>query len=142
MSAGLRVSYLWHDNDVLEVRIAAENSEFRGSAAVYVGTGELIAAATKLQGFPRDPSDKRDVTFGAFGSQSAGGGASLTFYCRDMAGHATCAVVIESGYTNPRTIANATLCVDFDPACLDDFLAQLRRIENQHGGSAFMAMRP
>jgi hypothetical protein len=142
MNAGLRVSYLWHDVDVLEVKVVAENGEFRGSAAVYVGTGDLVAAATKLRGFPKDPLDKRDVTFGAFGRQSAGGAVSLTFYCRDMAGHATCAVVIESGYTNERTIANATLCVDFDPASLDEFLTQLRRIESQHGGSASMAMRP
>ena len=32
MNAGLQVAYLWHDIDALELRITAQNAEFRGTA--------------------------------------------------------------------------------------------------------------
>jgi hypothetical protein len=59
MKVGLKVSYLWHDNDVIELRAVAENPEFRGSADVYVETDGLSEAAITLAGFPRDRFDKR-----------------------------------------------------------------------------------
>lgn len=136
------VSYLWHDIDVLELRFIAENADFRGTAAVYVGTGTLHEAATTLSGFPKNHLDKRGITFGAFGKQFAGGAVSLSFYCRDLAGHATCTATIESAYDNNEVAGSATVCVDFDPASLDEFLVNLGKVETEHQGSASMAIRP
>jgi hypothetical protein len=67
MSTGLKIVYLWHDNDVVEVRVTAENTEFRGTTDVYVGTGGLLEATTLLAGFPKNNLDKREVVFGAAG---------------------------------------------------------------------------
>jgi hypothetical protein len=142
MNAGLSVSYLWHDSDVLEVQVIAENADFRGTAAVYVGTGDLHEAAATLLGFPKNQGDKREITFGAFGKHSAGGAVHLNFHCRDLAGHATCTAIIESAYGDQEVAGSATVCVDFDPASLDDFLLQLMAVEGAHRGSAFMAIRP
>ena len=142
MNAGLSVSYLWHDSDVLEIRVIAENADFRGTAAVYVGTGDLHEAATTLSGFPKHQLDKREITFGAFGKHSAGGAVNLRFHCRDLAGHVTCTAMIESAYGDQEVAGSATVCVDFDPASLDEFLLQLQTVEAAHQGSAFMAMRP
>jgi hypothetical protein len=141
MNAGLRVSYLWHDSDVLELRVTAENADFRGTAAVYVGTGDLHQAATMLLGFPKNQLDKREITFGAFGKHSAGGAVNLRFRCRDLAGHTTCTAMIESAYGGQEVAGSATVLVDFDPASLDEFLSQLKMVEAAHQGSAFMAMR-
>jgi hypothetical protein len=142
MNAGLSVSYLWHDSDVLEVQVIAENVDFRGTAAVYVGTGDLHEAAAALSGFPKNQLDKREITLGAFGKHSAGGAVNLRFHCRDLAGHATCTAMIESAYEDQEAAGSATVCVDFDPASLDDFLLQLKAVEAAHRGSAFMAIRP
>lgn len=142
MNAGLRVSYLWHDVDVLELCVVAENASFRGTADVYVGTGELLEAAATLSGFPQNHLDKRQITFGAFGKQSAGGAANLSFYCRDLAGHATCRAIIESAYGDQEVAGSATVCVEFDPASLDEFLMQFKAVETEHQGCAFMKIRP
>jgi hypothetical protein len=73
MNVGLKVAHLWHDIPALELRVTAENPEFRGTADVYVGTGELLKAASTLSGFPKNNLDKREVSFGAFGKKAAGG---------------------------------------------------------------------
>jgi hypothetical protein len=80
MIMGLKVTYLWHDIDALELRVTAENAEFRVTADVYVGTDALLEAATTLAGFPKNHLDKREVVFGAAGKKFAGGAARLEFY--------------------------------------------------------------
>jgi hypothetical protein len=141
MNVGLKVAYLWHDIHALELRVTAENTQFRGTADVYVGTGDLLEAATRLQGFPKNHLDKREVIFGAFGKNSAGGAVRLDFYCNDIAGHAAFRATIEGAYRDHEVAGNATLCVDFDPASLDEFLVQLKKIETEHRGCASMMAR-
>jgi hypothetical protein len=144
MIAGLQFTYLYHDFDLIEVRIVAQNRRFGGTADVYEGTGELLEAAALLSGFPIDPTDKREFVFGAFGSESAGGAVRLELFCKDLAGHAAIRAKIES---DSRQITNggngtdevaecATVYLDFEPASLDRFLADLRNIEIEHAGSA------
>jgi pimeloyl-ACP methyl ester carboxylesterase len=43
------------------LRVTIENTEFRGTADVYVGTADLLEAATTLSGFPKNHLDKREV---------------------------------------------------------------------------------
>jgi len=138
MNLGLKVAYLWHDTDALELRVTAENAEFRGTADVYVGTDALLAAATTLAGFPKNNLDEREVVFGAAGRKFAGGAVRLEFYCRDMAGHAAFRATIEADHGDEEVAENATICVDFDPAALDEFLVELKKIETEHRGSASM----
>jgi hypothetical protein len=64
MNVGLRVTYLYHDVDVIEVRVTAGNERFRGSTNVYVETDGLLGAAAALKGFPNDHKDKREIMFG------------------------------------------------------------------------------
>jgi hypothetical protein len=49
--------------------------------------------------------------------------------------------MVESAYDNQNLAGSATVCIDFDPASLDEFLVHLRRVETEHQGSAFMAIR-
>ncbi|RZU40800.1 hypothetical protein [Edaphobacter modestus] len=138
MIPDLKVTYLYHDADVIEVRVAAENAEFRGTADVYVGTDGLLEAAAALEGFPKNGRDRREVTFGAAGKQFAGGSVHLKFYCKDMAGHATFRATIEGDYGDMDVAESAIVHVDFDPASLDQFLVELRQVEIDHRGSASM----
>jgi hypothetical protein len=138
MNAGLKVTYLYHDGDIIEVRIVAENVSFRGSADVYVVTDGLLEAAAILEGFPKDRQDTREVAFGAAGPKSAGGSARLKFYCKDGAGHTAFLAEIEEDYRGQEQAQCATVRVNFEPASLDRFLIELRRVEVQHRGTAIL----
>jgi hypothetical protein len=138
MNTGLKVTYLYHDGDVIEVRVTAENAGFRGTADVYVGTHGLLEAAATLAGFPKNTLDKREVVFGASGKKFAGGSVRLEFYCKDKAGHAAFRATIEGDYGEQEVAESATVCVDFDPASLDKFLVELQQVETEHRGSASM----
>ena len=142
MSTGLKVTYLWHDNDVIEVRVTVENARFRGTADTYVGTDGLLEAAATLEGFPTNRGDKRDVIFGAEGKGFAGGAVRLHFYCSDLAGHAQFRATIEGDYGNQELAESATICVDFEPAALDGFLEELQQVEREHRGSASLQILP
>jgi hypothetical protein len=141
MDVGLKFAYLWHDIHALELRVTAENTQFRGTADVYVGPGDLLDAAATLSGFPKNHQDKREVIFGAFGKNSAGGAVRLDFFCNDMAGHAAFRATIEGAYRDQEVAESATVCVEFDPASLDEFLVQLKKIETEQRGCASMIAR-
>jgi hypothetical protein len=138
LNPGLKVTYLYHDGDIIEVRIVAQNASFRGSADVYVGTDGLLEAAAVLEGFPKDRSDTREVAFGAAGPEFAGGSARLKFYCKDGAGHTAFLAEIEGDYGDQKRAQYATVDVDFEPASLDRFLIELRQVESEHRGIAVL----
>jgi hypothetical protein len=142
MNAGLTVTYLWHDNDVIEVRVKAENEAFRGTADVYVGAGGLLNAAALLAGFPLNNLDKRELVLGAAGKEFAGGFVRLEFYCEDGAGHAAFRATIEGDHDHRESAESAIIRVRFEPAALDAFLPQLGQVEEQRSGSASLMIAP
>ena len=40
MTTGLQFTYLYHDNDIMELRVTVSNGRFSGSANVYIATGD------------------------------------------------------------------------------------------------------
>jgi hypothetical protein len=138
MNVGLKVTYLYHDGDIIEVRIVAENALFRGSADVYVGTDGLLEAAAVLEGFPKDRRDSREVIFGSAGPKFAGGSVRLKLFCKDGAGHTAFRAEIEEDYREQEQAQTAVVFVDFEPASLDRFLIELRQVENEHRGAAVL----
>jgi len=136
MSVGLQVTYLYHDVDVVEVRVTVDNACFRGTADVYVGTGELQEAADKIRDFPANAQETRGVTFGSFRPRTAGGAVRLEFFCKDMAGHSAVRAIIEEDYPKQRPPQCATVLVDFEPAALDQFVRELGRVEAEFGSAA------
>lgn len=129
MDRGIRLEFLWNDADIVEVRVSAWNGLFGGSADIYVGIGEVAESAEKLKGFPRNPSDKRTLEFGAFAPKAAGGAATLSFYCRDSAGHASVEVKIESDDRARIPAQSVLLVAAVEPAAVDSFVSDLRRLE-------------
>lgn len=98
MDRCVRLSYCYHDTDVVELMVSGWNGSFGGATCLYVAQGELADAATLLAGFPVNVEDKREVTFGAFGPKSAGGAMTLRFSCINGVGHCQLHVTIEGNY--------------------------------------------
>jgi hypothetical protein len=76
---GLRCEIVEDDPDYLLLRLSADNGEFSGTADAYLSLDGPAEFAAKLEGFPRVPSDRREILVGSFGPQYAGGGAKLLF---------------------------------------------------------------
>jgi len=141
MDRCVQLSCRYHDIDVVELKVSAWNGSFGGSTCVYIGQGDLAAAATLLAGFPEGLEDRREVIFGAFGPRSAGGGMSLKFACIDGAGHCQLHVRIEADYDRRELVAERVemLCM-FEPAALDQFVKQMRELNSSLTGSAVLAL--
>ncbi|SRR6266567_7172080 len=138
MEIGFRFEVKWSDSDVFEIRISAWNGAFGGSTSVYVPIGGLKEAATKIEGFPRHPSDKRELQFGVFGHKWAGGAVNMLFYCRDAAGHALVETKIESEHGATPKAESALFFVSVEATAVDVFVADLRRLEADRHGTAVL----
>lgn len=135
---GLQLDVLWHDDDLYDVRVSAWNGAFGGVAEVYVEIGGLEEVAEKLSGFPRSPADVREIVFGAFGRECAGGAASMRFYCMDQAGHAYVESRIESDVESAGVVQYAIISMPIEAAAIDSFVSDLRRLERGRSGTAVL----
>ncbi|MGA2166859.1 MAG: hypothetical protein ABSG62_01520 [Terracidiphilus sp.] len=142
MSTGLEIRYLWHDIDVYKLCVSASSGAFSGGTELYTSLGALAEAASTLQGFPVDTSDIRKLQFGAFEREFAGFGVNLHFFCKDGAGHAVLEIRVESEdgcETNSkwnRPEQSAHFFAGVEPSAIDDFVAELRRLEAEKCGVA------
>jgi hypothetical protein len=116
MDTGIGLEILWSDADLFAVRVSAWNGLFGGSANTYVAIGGLVESAQDLKGFPQNPLDKRTLQFGEFGSQVAGGAATMDFYCKDSAGHALVEVRLESDHRGSNPAQSVFLVAALEPA--------------------------
>jgi hypothetical protein len=141
MDRCIQLSYLYHDVDIVELKVSAWNGIFGGSTSLYIGKGELASMATLLAGFPVGLRDRREITFGASGPETAGGATNLTLSCIDGAGHCQMHVMIEADYSLRDSLAERVemLCA-FEPAALDEFASQMRRLNSSLTGSAVLAL--
>lgn len=60
-------------------------------------------------GFPRSPSDSREIVLGSFNSTHAGGGVRMTFSCVRLAGHATVSAETEDQPMDGSTTRRVSL---------------------------------
>ena len=125
---GFQLEIIYEDVHLLEIRVSAWNGRFGGTADVYIGLDQLKETATKLQRFPLDLSDVREVAFGAFGPESASGGVSMRFYCADRAGHTYVDIRIESSEDSIGKVQSVLMTVTIEPAGLDSFVEELRQM--------------
>lgn len=138
MEVGIKFQLIWHDNDVLNLRVSAWNGSFRGIAEIYEGIGDLEAAASNLNGFPKNPNDKREIIFGNFDRNFAAGGIKLRFHCVDGAGHAFVEATIDACYETGGTIQNVVLAMPVEAAAVDEFVRELQRLELDRSGTAML----
>jgi hypothetical protein len=133
---GFQFEIIYKDVHLLKIRISAWNGSFGGTADVYVGIDQLKETATKLQRFPLDLSDVREVTFGGFGPKLAGGGVSMRFYCADRAGHTYVDSKIESGYDSAGKAQSVIMTLTIEPAAVDSFVEELGQLGADQAGQA------
>jgi hypothetical protein len=134
MKHSLRVQYLYHDNDILEIEVSASNGRFAGATALYINRDELSQSADVMRGFPNSRADKRELIWGAFGSESAGGAAQLQIRCIDSALHVQISIQIEDA----DGMQSAVVIAGLEPAAIDNFIPQLRQIEEKFSGEAVL----
>jgi len=121
------VAYRYHDVDVAELNVSAWNGGFGGSTGLWVAQGELGEAADLLAGFPANLEDTRELTFGAFGPEFAGGAMNLKFSSIDLAGHCRLHLRMESNYEHRESLAERVeLLGAVEPAAVDRFVEQVR----------------
>jgi hypothetical protein len=135
---GIELRLVWFDNDVLNLRASAWNGSFGGVAEIYEAIGGLQAAASYLRGFPKGPSDQRDIVFGNFDRKCAAGGMRLRFHCIDGAGHAYVETTIDANYRTGGTIQTAVLAMPVEAAAVDAFVSQLEQVELSRSGAALL----
>ena len=135
MQRGLTITALDPDVDYLGIEVAASNDRFAGSAWIYAGVDELSELAAKLEGFPRSNEDSRSHEFGTRDPAFAGGFLSISLRCLDRAGHLAVDLVLED---DPVRFSGAHSAFSFqtEPASLDRFIEDLRRVERDRSGSA------
>ena len=144
MDKGLNIKFLWSDPDVVEIDISASSDRFSGRARAYIGLDDLNEAALKIKGFPRSNSDQRDLAFGTFDPKFAGGGMSLHFFCKDLAGHIIVVVRIQSEplpdcnhWSAPPESVHFFAYVEAH--AIDVFVKELTNFELNAESSAFLA---
>jgi hypothetical protein len=141
---GLEIKCRWRDSDVIQLFVSASNRTFTGGASPYVGIGDIAGRATILNGFPKNSTDVRELEFGASGAEFAGGYVRLRFSCRDKAAHAIVEIQIESkNEARPDAQWNdacqtATFFAAIEPSAIDDFVKELRQLEEEDNGSAWL----
>ena len=141
MDRCLRIKYLYHDQDILELEASVWNGRFGGTTQLYVGRGELAEVARSLERFPKARSDEREVTLGSFGAESAGGALQLRFACTDWALHAQLTVLIESAGSAFGFDESARVVSGIEPAAIDEFIPKLRQIETDLTGEACLGFQ-
>jgi len=133
---GFRFEVIYRDNDLIEVHVSAWNGAFGGAADVYLGIGQLEEIAAKLQGFPKSPSDTREVILGDFIPRSAGRGVSMRFYCAGKSGRAYVEAKIESDYNPADKAQSVLLLLPVEAAAIDSFVKELRGLGADRIGNA------
>lgn len=115
---------MWHDEDLIEVRVTATNGVFSGAACIYVALDALHAAADVLSGFPSGPSDRRRIEWGGAGL----GSAVLEFVVTDGLCHCQVIVDVRTG-DQCRDVPgqSATVLLPVEPAAIDRFVTKLRQ---------------
>jgi hypothetical protein len=135
---GFQFQANWSDSDMIQLCISAWNGMFGGTADVYEATGDLEKAAASLRGFPRDPSDKRELIFGNFDRNCAGGGVRMRFHCVGGAGRSYVEATIDSNYQSAGTIQTAILSMPVEAAAIDVFVRELQAVGANRTGTAFL----
>ena len=138
MNQSLTLQRIYHDVDVVEVRLRADNGKFRGEADIYLGQGQLAEIAESLVGFPLSSSNNREIAIGGFGAKFARGAAAFRLFCADLAGHPQLELRLEADYKNSAKAEGVTLIANLEAAAVDRFVIALKALNETHSGFAVL----
>ncbi len=140
METGVRISVIYTDEYVTELRVMASNGVFAGQVDdVYAELESLREFAGVLRGVPANFDDTRSFELGSFDAAHVGGGARFRFYCLDSVGHATAEVSLRSDSRAKLSVRGAVvLHIPVEAATVDLFTVQLERIATLGGQAALL----
>ena len=75
MDKGIKLRLIWEDVHLFQITFSVWNGEFGGFTEMYLSHGELIEAASVLEGFPQSSTDERKLKLGDFRPDGFGGAA-------------------------------------------------------------------
>ncbi len=135
MANCLVIEINWFDEHLVELSLKARNGIFSGQTKLFANHSELNEMGDKLSGFPV-PSEFETATFnlGTFDPAYTGGGASFTMKVIDSSGHIEVEVKLLSNSEESKGMVSLTTFVE--PAAIDIFCDQLKRIKLENGNSA------
>jgi hypothetical protein len=136
LKSGIEFTVVWSDQDVIKFRVRCANGRFSGDANIYLGHDDLSKRIEALSGFPSHPADSRNLEFGAFNPNHAGGGIRMHFFCQDSVGHAA----VNVGLRDDACIAlgeveSVALRINVEAAAVDSFLVQVRNMDPKEIGA-------
>ena len=130
---------VWHDEDMIELRVVAANDSFRGVTEAYFSPAELLRLADFIEVFPQSYADKFE-----FCSASDPPAVRLRFYCIDGARHGAVRAALRRNLaSNSRAEEEdyVELEILLGMASVGAFSRQLRSIANENAGTATLFPR-
>lgn len=133
MKAGIHISSVWRDADLVELAIGVSDGTSFFSNQVYVGYDALEDAVASLDAL-RDQvhGGLLDIRFGELGPEYANGAFHARFHFPIPTPgrlHVTCELESEHAQFAGRQVASrATLFVRSEPALLDRFISELQAV--------------
>jgi hypothetical protein len=131
MKPEVRISRIWSDADVVELKVEVSDGVSRFSNQVYVGHTALSDAVSKLDTFKDHVhGGLLDLRFGEFGCEYANGAFQARFHFPSPGRlYVTCTQESEFRAFGKKTVASsATLFLNSEPALLDRFIGELRAL--------------
>lgn len=126
------------DPDYVRLDISMADGTFAGRVDVYERPGLAATLAAELNGFPRSPTDRREVVLGSFDPAVAGGGLRLVFRCLDRSGHAIVEAELEDQPMDGSAPRFARLRMPVDATAIDSFVADLSGWSAMVGGGVIL----
>ena len=131
MDRGIRIARIWSDDDMVELTIEVADGMSCFANRVYVGYRDLADTIAKLDTFRMQVhGGLLDVRFGEFGCEYANGAFHARFHFTEP-GRLYISCRQESDFSDfgNKTVAScATMYLRSEPALLDRFIEELRRI--------------
>ncbi len=141
MKAGIQLTKVWFDDDVVELRVDVSDGNSFFSNRVYVGYSTLSEIVSELNVF-RDQvyGGLLDIRFGEFGPEFANGAfyAQLHF-AKPGKLHITCKQQSEfEDFSVMKVASEATLYLETEPVLLDNFISDLRGLHMEKREEAYL----
>lgn len=139
MEQGIRISRVWSDDDMVELTIEVADGTSRFANRVYVGFRDLAETIANLEAFKIQVyGGLLDVRFGEFGCEYANGAFHARFHSPKPGRlFITCEQESDFREFGKKTVASsATMYLCSEPALLDRFIDELKRIPEDANGEA------
>lgn len=141
MKAGIHLTKVWFDDDVVELKVDVSDGNSFFSNRVYVGCPTLADAVAELNVFKDQVyGGLLDIRFGEFGLEFANGAfhARLHF-AKPGKLYITCKQQSEfEDFSVTKVASEATLYLKTEPALLDNFIADLRSVHREKREEAYL----